>query len=110
MQVESGWYGVRCVTVNASPGQQRVYEERVTIWLAGSFEEAIAKAEDEARQYAEDIGDCEYTGFADAYAMVDSPGEGAEVYSLCRSSDLDVDAYLDRFLADGNEAGMTLEG
>ena len=39
---ELSWYGVRCVFRHRP---LEVYEERVTLWTAGSFDEAISQAE-----------------------------------------------------------------
>lgn len=52
------WYGVRCVyrypnedTDTSAVGQARdIFEERVTVWRAASFDDAIAKAEEEGDQ------------------------------------------------------------
>jgi hypothetical protein len=33
--------------------EQAIYEERITLWRATSFEEAVEKAEAEARNYVE---------------------------------------------------------
>ena len=66
---------------------------------------AIARAEDEAARYAADV-DAEYLGLAQAFALVDDPGDGAEVFSLMRESDLPPpppDEYLDAFFDTGDE-------
>jgi hypothetical protein len=49
--MEQGWYTVRCLFADAG-----TYEERITLWLATDFDEAIAKGEGEATEYAEDLG------------------------------------------------------
>ncbi|MGH8891769.1 MAG: hypothetical protein ACRDWY_00435 [Actinomycetes bacterium] len=56
--------------------------------------EAIARAEDEANEYAETPGD-EYLGFAQAYHLSGSPRDGAEVFSLIRNSVLGADNFFD---------------
>jgi hypothetical protein len=45
----SGWFSVRCLfaTDAAAPG---AYEERITLWRAPGFDEAIELAEAEARE------------------------------------------------------------
>ncbi len=61
IMASSGWFAVRCVfrkgwpepAPNDPPGHN--YEERITLWRAGSADEAIAKAEAEARNYASTI-------------------------------------------------------
>lgn len=97
---EQSWYGVRCVFRNREFG---VYEERVTLWRAASFDEAIRRGESEAREYCADLDSVEYTDFAEAYRMYDVPGEGAEVFSLMRESGLPVGEYVERFFDTGAE-------
>ncbi|WP_328509762.1 hypothetical protein OG981_21720 [Streptomyces mirabilis] len=48
-------------------------------------------------------GETEYTGFAEAFRMDGAPGEGAEVFSLMRESDLPSGAYVGTFYATGRE-------
>ncbi|WP_446210011.1 hypothetical protein [Micromonospora sp. IBSANI012] len=95
------WYAVRCVFHNAA-GEPIVYEERITIWRAGSFDEAIALAEAEAVEYT-DGASFTYSGLAQAFHLFDEPGHGAEVYSLMRDSDLPPGEYLTRFFDTGDE-------
>ncbi|MFJ9771435.1 hypothetical protein ACIRVF_09335 [Kitasatospora sp. NPDC101157] len=100
---ETSWYAVRCVfRWDASGGP--VYEERLTLWLAGSTDEAIGRAEDEARRYADDNG-LQYLEFAQSYRLATDgrPGDGDEVFSLLRESRLDGDAYVDRYFDTGQE-------
>ncbi|WP_369259366.1 hypothetical protein [Streptomyces sp. R35] len=97
---ELSWYGVRCVFRHRDLG---VFEERLTLWTAASPDEAIARAEAEAREYGEALEDTEYTGFAESYRMDGGPGEGAEVFSLMRESGLPSAAYVERFFATGDE-------
>jgi hypothetical protein len=111
MEVGQEWFAVRCVFRNDSssdwrppdlePGQS-VYEERVTLWFAASFDDAIAQAEAEAAQYAADV-DFTYLGLAQTYRLDDCPAHGAEVFSLMRYSDLMPEEYLDRFFETGTE-------
>ncbi|WP_182046274.1 hypothetical protein [Curtobacterium sp. ME26] len=68
----------------------------MVIVRADDFALAIARAEDEAARYAVDV-DAEYLGLAQAFALVDDPDDGAEVFSLMRDSDLPPDEYLDAF-------------
>jgi hypothetical protein len=98
------WFGVRCVF--ADP--EGTYEERVTLWQADSFDEAVLLAESEATEYAADVGSV-FLGFAQAYVMAEPPGNGVEVFSLLRDSDLDPDEYLDRFFDTGYEREAALD-
>ena len=86
--VSSGWFGVRCVFEHESDDAEHSYEERVTLWQAGSFDEAIALAEAEATEYAGMLGRTRHLGLAQAYALADEPGQGAEGFSLIRDSGL----------------------
>jgi hypothetical protein len=107
----SGWFAVRCVfrsnwPASARPEDGHQYEERITIWRARSADEAIVKAEAEARAYAALIEEApsEYLGFAQSYEVSDSPDqEGAEVFSLIRDSTLEASDYLDAFFDTGRE-------
>ena len=75
------------------------------MWRAGSFEEAVARAEAEAAEYASVVAEApdEYLGLAQAYRLVDGPGDGTEVFSLVRESELGARAYLGRFFDTGAE-------
>jgi hypothetical protein len=98
------WYSVRCVfelVGHAGPGETS-YEERITMWRAADFGEAILLAEAEAAQYA-DEADLRYLGLAQAYRMYDVPGHGSEAYSLIRDSRLTAPEYLTAFFDTGAE-------
>ena len=104
----SGWVSVRCL-FRAHFGEQQVYEERVTLWHEADMDRAIELAEAEAREYAASgaVGDAmEYVGLAQAYLLDDSPGHGAEVFSLTRVSGLAPEAYLDAFFDTGQERDL----
>lgn len=82
----------------------------MTLWTAGSPDEAIGSpdeaigcAEAEAGEYCAALGETEYTGFAESFRMDGTPGEGAEVFSLMRESDLPSGAYVGKFYATGCE-------
>lgn len=92
------WFGVRCI-IRLTEG---AYEERVTLWKAPDADEALARAEAEAIDYAAD-NDGTYLGLAQGFELFDEPGDGAEVFSLTRRSDLEPDDYLDAFFDTGGE-------
>jgi hypothetical protein len=99
------WYGAKCIflhtKIQSQPGQ--VYEERILLLRAESFDEAVKKAEAEAEEYARDA-ECSYINFVDVFHVYDNRvGEGSVVYSLMRRSDLDEGQYLDRFCDTGAE-------
>ncbi len=97
------WYTVRCVFQSDSD-DWFMYEERLTLSRAESFDQAILFAEAEAAQYAECI-QVKYVGLAQAYLLVDPgpPTSGVEVFSLVRDSHLGPKEYLDRFFDTGRE-------
>jgi hypothetical protein len=100
------WFGVRCV-FELDPGMgesnnPRVFEERVTMWQASSFDEAIELAEADAVAYATTL-EARYLGLAQAYKMDGSPAQGAEVFSLIRQSELAAAEYLSAFFDTGRE-------
>lgn len=94
------WFAVRCVVHHADLG---VYEERVTLWQAASFDDAIELAEDDARNYAQDRNTASYAGLAQAYELYEQPGHGSEIFSLMRTSALPPAEYLTAFFDTGSE-------
>ena len=101
------WYAVRCVVASRWPPEaaETVYEERITLWQARTADEAIERAEAEARAYAAAIEGtpATYLGLAQSFHLVDSPADGAEVFSLMRVSELRPSSYLNRHFATGTE-------
>ena len=100
------WYGAKCVFLHTRiegwAGQ--VFEERVVLVKANSLDEAIKRAESFATEYASDIEGCSYTGFANVFHIYDENiGNGSEVYSLMRTSDLSTNDYLNYFYDTGLE-------
>lgn len=100
------WFAVRCIFAfgpETSPGG--IYEERITLWRAKSADAAIARAEAEALEYGASIEESPstYTGLAQCYRLFNEPGDGAEVFSLLRDSELEPESYLDRFFDTGSE-------
>jgi len=92
------WFAVRCIF----EADQGLYEERVILWRAEDFDQAIALAEAEAAEHGE-IVESKYLGLAQAYRLFEDPEEGAEVFSLMRESDLPSDEYLTQFFDTGRE-------
>jgi hypothetical protein len=100
------WYGAKCIflhtRIDSCPGQ--VYEERLILVRAESPDDAISRAEVLAKEYANDLEGCSYTGFIDVFHIYDeNMGDGTEVYSIMRTSDLGKDEYLNRFYDTGTE-------
>jgi hypothetical protein len=101
------WYAVRCVfgeVGSETVDEQRdwTYEERITLWVADSFDAALSSAEAEAVQYAS-ANEVTYLGFAQVFQLSAPPTEGAEVFSVLRSSDLGPNEYLGHFFEAGLE-------
>lgn len=100
---DEDWYTVRCV-FRWVEWERSPYEERITLWRAESLDDAIERAEREAREYAR-RNNVEFSGFAQAYKLAEdqSPESGMEIFSLLRDSDLDPDAYVNTFFSTGAE-------
>lgn len=99
------WYAVRTVVrFPADDEGDAAYEERITLWRADSFEEAVERAEAEAEDYAIGHGG-EPVGLSQVYhlAIGDAVADGDEVFSLIRRSPLEPDDYVDRFFDTGEE-------
>jgi hypothetical protein len=92
------WYAVRCLFQWTGP-----YEERITLWHAADLGTAIALAESEATEYAENTG-VTYLELAQAYEIgEEQPGPGSEVFSLLRDSVMPPPEYLNHFFDTGGE-------
>jgi hypothetical protein len=80
-----------------------VFEERITLWRAASFDDALERAEAEAEGYASGLR-AEYVGLAQAFHLAaGAVSDGAEVFSLMRDSNLPDDDYVARFFETGDE-------
>jgi hypothetical protein len=101
-----GWFAIRHVVKNAD-----AYEERITLWESGSFAEAIARAESEVAEYASlwETGEAEPLSLYQSFELDGAPRDGAEVFSLCRRSQLLPDAYLDSFFSTGSELEQNID-
>ena len=100
---DNRWYAVRCL-FHDPEGMESAYEERITLWQADDVDVALARAEAEAAEYAEFAGVTPLTGFGQAYPLADAPPrDGAEVFSLTRSSALPPKAYVQQFFDTGRE-------
>ena len=101
--MDEDWYGIRTVYehVSRKQGQDRLYEERIVLIRAGSFEEALAKAEAEANSYATE--GVRFLNYSTAFRLFDPPTDGAEVFSLMRDSRRDPKRYIDTFIDTGRE-------
>ncbi len=117
---------MRCIfRWTAEPGADYAYEERITLWRASGFDDALAQAELEAASYLSDdpeFGPQEYVGLSQAYRFswdqhealdpvvgLDRRAIGLEVFSMVRTSDLPPDEYLTRFFDTGTENNSPLD-
>ncbi len=102
------WYGVKYVFLHKIQGEN-VYEERVILITASGDDEAIARGEVFAREYAE-ANNCRALDFASAFNVFgEEIGDGTEVYSLMRVSTLNPSDYLDHFYDNGGERSRSCE-
>lgn len=94
-----GWFSVRHVIQNNDS-----FEERITLWEASSADEAIAKAETEAAEHVAMLGEpFKLLDLFQGFELFSPLGDGVEVFSLIRDSDLDADEYVDSFFDTGTE-------
>ena len=97
------WFAVRSL-FQSDQGPDSAYEERLTLWRAADLDVALARAAAEAAEYAEFAGLTHLREFAQSSALADAPPrDGAEVFSLTRSSTLPPEPYVERFFSTGQE-------
>ena len=106
-----GWFAAKTVyRWRPIENSESLFEERVVLFEAGSFEEAVARAEMEAQEYCADSPDKVYLGYVNVFRLFDDAvGDRVEVYSLVRESDLSDQEYLDHFYDTCKERTETLE-
>ncbi len=102
------WYAAKCIFFAEGLTDEHghsLFEERIIVLQAATFDEAIHLAEEEAEAYAaQNNHACVYTGYIDVYHLfAHALTHTTEVYSLMRGSHLSVDAYLDIFYDTGSE-------
>ena len=97
------WYAVRSLFADPA-GSESAYEERITLWQAADLDDALARAAAEAVEYAEFAGMTYLSEFDQSYPLADAPPrDGAEVFSLTRSSALPPQPYVEQFFDTGRE-------
>jgi len=100
------WYGARCIFLHSESnhGPKQMYEERIVLIRADSFDEAIARAEREAEEYCRDLDGCEYLGHVNVFHINDEKlSAGTETFSSMQKSDLKPKEYLDLHYPDSPE-------
>lgn len=100
------WYGAKTVySVNYKKRKNvmNLYEERVVLVKATSFDEALLEAEKEANYYA-DENDMKYLEYVNVFKLYDETiKDKTEVFSLMRDSKLAPDKYIDKYFDTGKE-------
>jgi hypothetical protein len=101
------WYGAKTVYLverNTVAESENLFEERIIVLQADSFDNAIAEAEDEALAYANSDSGVKYLGYVNVFKLFDNNIEHrTEVFSLMRDSSLDPEEYLDHYFNTGKE-------
>lgn len=100
MSESQPWFTVRCLfshPTRAREGDEHLYEERVTLWRCGSWDEAYCLARLEAETYAKEVSAI-LIDTTDAFHLFDAEcGHGTEVWSTMRGSHLDSQTYTETF-------------
>ena len=94
------WYAVKCLFYHPTRKKDTeafLYEERIKLWQANSYDEAYKKAEIEAEIYASEANAVFVTP-TDSFMLFDKVlNEGVEVYSIMRGSNLNEKTYRNTF-------------
>lgn len=98
------WYAVKCVYYDSI---NSLYEDRVTLYRAKTADEAMDKAEIEAREICEALDGYEFTGYIETFHLFDEEfKDGVELYSTLRKSKLSKKQYIKKYIRTGNEVGF----
>ena len=105
---DEGWFGAKTIyrwlpVAGANAEGEQLYEERISLLRARDLDDALARGEVIAQKYARELEGIEYLGFIDVYQISDEILDGAEVYSILRSSPLDSREFVRRYYDDGSE-------
>ena len=95
---EEVWYSAQCIFLHADQqhGPKQMYEERIVLLRAKSFEAAVELAEREARKYCRDLDGTRYLEYVNVFKLSDDDlGAGTEIFSTMQQSDLSPEEYLD---------------
>ena len=94
------WFTVRCLfshPTRAKYDDGHLYEERVTLWKCGNWDEAYHLARIEAETYAKEA-DAIFINTTDAFNLFDAEcGHGSEVWSVMRGSNFDAKIYTNTY-------------
>jgi hypothetical protein len=103
------WYSVKALFrwYFRDGGETARVEERVVLFRAGSFEQALDLAESEGRAYCIDNPEANYriepAGWWHAYWIGEAPGHGVEVFSRGCATDLGAKAFVRRYYPRSHE-------
>jgi hypothetical protein len=103
------WYSVKGIFrwYFKDTGETANFEERVVLFRAGSFEEALALATDEARVYCTEDKSANFKieslGHFRAYLIDEKPTQGVEVFSRLMDSKLSAPSFLKRYYPSSHE-------
>jgi hypothetical protein len=101
------WYGAKTlyqIHSNTVEKLNKLYEERVIVLKASSFDDAIAEAEEEAKRYANDVSGITFLGYVNIFKLFsENIIDKTEVFSLMRESNLGPNKYIDRYFDTGKE-------
>ena len=102
---EPGWYGAKTLYLHNDLTERHgkpSYEERVVLFWAEDFTQAIDLAETEANEYIDGLC-ATYLGFVNIFhSFMEEPGSGTEVYSIIRNIEMDQEEYINHFYDDGS--------
>jgi hypothetical protein len=93
------WYGAQCIFLHSETkhGMKQMYEERIILLRADSFDYAIKRAEKEAKKYCNELDGCKYVGHVNVFHIYDEKiTDGTEIFSSMQRSDLKPKEYLDQ--------------
>lgn len=100
MSESQPWYAVRCLfshPTRVNDGDGNLYEERITLWKCGCWDEAFRSARLEAEIYAKEA-DAILIDTTNAFHLFDAEcGHGSEIWSIMRGSHLDAQNYTNTF-------------
>ena len=100
------YYAVRCLFSHPTRERiknQNLYEERITIWEAQTWEEAYKMAELEAKNYAKEA-DAIFIEATDSFKLFDNKfNSGLEVWSTMRDSKVSNAEYISNYINTGKE-------
>jgi hypothetical protein len=90
-------------------GHTNQIEERVVLFQAESFDEALDMAEAEAKSYCQPDEKANFliepVGWWSAYWIGETPGNGVEVFSRGETTDLESKAFVRRYYPKSHNSG-----